>query len=175
MSESCSRGFKILYDKRFAMNSLLIHVLKKIIRRCNEAFEKIKCYYRERVQAQLFVFHTLAIASITIESRLDLLPYLRPLVHPVSIKTHCATRSCHASLSKVKCSICVFPGHSDALQILAYDIVPVLSRPSWSSACCTHFPGYGLFRNPVIIHSQHVSKPSQPCLLYTSPSPRDQA
>ena len=26
------------------------------------------------------------------------------IVHPVSIKTHWATRSCHASLSKVKCS-----------------------------------------------------------------------
>ena len=28
---------------------------------------------------------------------------------------------------------CVFPGHSNALRILAYDILPVLSRPSWSS------------------------------------------
>ena len=60
---------------------------------------------------------------------------------------------------------CVFPGYSDALQNLAYDIVPVLSRSSWSSARCTHFLGYGLFLNPVIIHSQHVSKPSQPSLL----------
>jgi len=38
-----------------------------------------------------------------------------------------------------------------------------------SSACCADFPGYGLFRNLVIIHSQHMSKPSQPlCLMIRS-------
>ena len=62
--------------------------------------------------------------------------YIFTVVHPVSIKT---------CFSIEGAALCVFPGHSDALQILAYDIVPVLYRLSRSSACCTHFLGYGLY------------------------------
>jgi len=52
------------------------------------------------------------------------------------------------------------PGHSSPFQIMTY-IIPVLPRPTWPSACFTHFPEYGLLRNPVFIHSQHMFEPSQ--------------
>jgi len=60
---------------------------------------------------------------------------------------------------------CVFSGHSDALQILTCSLCSSSFSAFLVLGCCTHFSGYGLFRNPVIIHSQHMFKPSQPSFL----------
>jgi len=94
-------------------------------------------------------------------------------VHPASRWLHWDTHRRHFALSFVRQYLGFFPGQVSILEVSFDDIYPVLPWSSWFSLVTSQFPVRCLTSCSGVVHSQYVSKPSEPSSLIISSSFRE--